>query len=134
MLKTLSCDNAEANGNDIQLTNSKQFTHKCSTKRRYVSNHVVERAQKINFSNLSLNYSPKALTSFIRSAFTQTEQFLTLSLQKLSKDYSENQSRKSSCSCYNVRHSLFLYAAISVFIALCYLTQPSIASETKHLM
>lgn len=132
MLKEPRVDNANAIESDIQYTTN---SRKCYSKRRNVnsssSSNVVKTAQITNSSNLSLNYSPKALTSFICSAFTPVEQFTTLSPIK---NYSENQSRKSSCSCYNVRHSLFLYAAISVFIALCYLTQPSIASETKHLM
>ncbi|XP_058831257.1 gamma-aminobutyric acid receptor subunit alpha-4 isoform X11 [Topomyia yanbarensis] len=41
---------------------------------------------------------------------------------------------KASSSHYLVRHSLCLYAASSVILALCYLTIPTVASEAPHTM
>ncbi|XP_055627488.1 glycine receptor subunit alpha-4 isoform X15 [Toxorhynchites rutilus septentrionalis] len=41
---------------------------------------------------------------------------------------------KPASSHYLVRHSLCLYAASSVILALCYLTIPTVASETPHTM
>ncbi|XP_062543547.1 gamma-aminobutyric acid receptor subunit theta isoform X4 [Armigeres subalbatus] len=39
---------------------------------------------------------------------------------------------RPTCSHYLVRHSLCLYAASSVILALCYLTIPTVASDTPH--
>lgn len=43
-----------------------------------------------------------------------------------------NQTRPATSSHYLVRHSLCLYAASSVILALCYLTIPTVASDTPH--
>lgn len=43
-------------------------------------------------------------------------------------------SARPTSSHYLVRHSLCLYAASSVILALCYLTIPTVASDTPHTM
>lgn len=57
-------------------------------------------------------------------------------VDKLTSLFTQFNARNTSCrSNYNISHSLFLYAAVSVFITLINLTTPTNASsDSKHLM